>query len=127
MEKTRDKSFYIRILQILGVSLAISLILTFVLDGNDNMIIRFIDNLFIIGGALLGIGAVFGLVGMILSFKHRKLIRDKSHLIGKKDSEIKEEEKEVFEKMNNFDRLYKVFAIAGTISFVTSIIGTMLI
>ena len=48
MEKTNNKNLLKIIGIILTINIVLSIILTFTNDGNPNIIVRFIDNLFII-------------------------------------------------------------------------------
>lgn len=66
MEKTNNKNLLKLIGIILTINIILSLILTFTVDGNSSPIVRFVDNLFIIGAGSLVLSLVFGTVKFFL-------------------------------------------------------------
>lgn len=115
-------------LVLLGISLALVFILSFIIKGNDDLIFRLSNNLFIVATFYLSIGILFQLFNFVL----KRRIKRTSKRIGKKKSrEINFRERKRLEmweyKQNIYNSLWKIFIIVGIVDIGISFIITAFI
>lgn len=122
MEKTNNKNLLKIIGIILTINIVLSIILTFTNDGNPNIIVRFIDNLFILGASSLVLSFIFGIIKFIISYKNRKILKERLEAKKKQNSKSKAYGEKIFLRKETFNMLYRAFSITGFICFLVTII-----
>lgn len=115
------KAFFI----LLGISILLAFVLSFIIKADENLIFRLSNNLFVVATFFLSIGILF----QIFNFVLKSRIKRTSKRMGKKKAkEINFKEKKRLEiwkyKQSIYSSLWKIFIIVGVTDIGMSFIIT---
>lgn len=107
---------------ILIVNVILSLILTFTKSGNPQTLIRFIDNLFLIGVNTLLLSFIIAIVRFVYAIKNREILKNELSKEEKGKTKTITHEEQIFFREELLHMFYKAFSRTGLICIVLTLI-----
>lgn len=113
---------------LLGISIFLASLISFIIKGNGNLIFRLSNNLFAIATFFLSIGVIFQVFNYALKRRIKRKLKEKDNKKIKKPNFKDSKRLEVWQyKQDIYNSLWKVFIMVGVVDIGLSFIVLMFI